>query len=154
MSSLIINIICVYLASVGFGLIVNLPHKALNAAGLDGVLGWLVYYVLMQTTGGIGSANFFGGLVIGLCSIVLARMKKMPAILFDVPGLVPLVPGGQAYNAIKNFAMGNYTEAFNYLAQVVWIAGAIALGFIVAELCLKIDVKIRRVTRARRISRK
>ncbi len=72
----------------------------------------------------------------------------MPSILFDVPGLVPLVPGGQAYNSIKNFALGNYQVAFNYLSQVVWIAGSIALGFIVAELVNKIQQKFRQ-TRAR-----
>ncbi|WP_283679773.1 threonine/serine exporter family protein [Lentilactobacillus sp. Marseille-Q4993] len=142
----IIKIICVYLSAVGFGLIINLPHKALNAAGINGVIGWLVYFTILQNFGGLASANFFGGLSVGLVSIVVARFKKMPAILFDVPGLVPLVPGGQAYNAIKNFALGNYNVAFDFLAQVIWIAGSIALGFIVAELCLKVEKRVRKIT--------
>jgi len=154
MTYFIIKVICVYLASVGFGIIVNLPHRALNVAGIDGVIGWLIYYMMMQANGGIGSANFLGGLGIGICSIIFARFKKMPAILFDVPGLVPLVPGGQAYNAIKSFATGHYQAAFSYLSEVIWIAGAIALGFIVAELCLKIDNKIQRSIRLKRVSRK
>ncbi len=73
----------------------------------------------------------------------------MPSILFDVPGLVPLVPGGQAYNTIKNLALGDYQVAFNYLSEVVWIAGSIALGFIVAELINKIRIKIKYVSRGR-----
>ncbi|GAY73295.1 threonine/serine exporter family protein [Lentilactobacillus kosonis] len=154
MTDFIVKIVCVYLAAVGFGIIVNLPHKALNSAGFVGVIGWLVYYMMMQVNGGLGSANFLGGLTIGVCSIVFARIKKMPAILFDVPGLVPLVPGGQAYNSIKSFATGHYEAAFSYLSEVIWIAGSIALGFIVAELCLKIDNKVRRAIRLRRVKRR
>ncbi|GEP24428.1 MAG: threonine/serine exporter family protein [Lentilactobacillus diolivorans] len=142
MELFIIKCFCVYLSGVGFGLIVNLPHKALNIAGFNALLGWLVYYVIINAWGGLGSANFFGGLCIGVVSVLIARWKKMPSILFDVPGLVPLVPGGQAYNAIKSFAMGSYESAFSYLSEVVWIAGSIALGFIVAELVNKIRLRI------------
>ncbi|EHO53182.1 threonine/serine exporter family protein [Lentilactobacillus kisonensis] len=148
MTFFMIKCVCVYLSGIGFGLIVNLPHKALNIAGINATIGWLVYYWILTTWGGLGAPNFFGGLVIGVLSVIIARWKKMPSILFDVPGLVPLVPGGQAYNSIKNFALGNYQVAFNYLSQVVWIAGSIALGFIVAELVNKIQQKFRQ-TRAR-----
>ncbi|MSE22285.1 hypothetical protein GKC44_13795, partial [Lactobacillus parabuchneri] len=48
-----------------------------------------------------------------------------------------------------NFAMGNYQVAFNYLSEVVWIAGSIALGFIVAELINKIRIKLKYATRLR-----
>ncbi|MFD1124418.1 threonine/serine exporter family protein [Lentilactobacillus raoultii] len=149
----IIKCLCVYLSGIGFGLIVNLPHKALNIAGFNALLGWLVYDVIINTWGGLGSANFFGGLCIGVMSVLIARWKKMPSILFDVPGLVPLVPGGQAYNAIKSFAMGSYQSAFNYLSQVVWIAGSIALGFIVAELVNKVRLRVERDLRKLRRKR-
>ncbi|EEI19157.1 threonine/serine exporter family protein [Lentilactobacillus hilgardii] len=150
----IIKCICVYLSGIGFGLIVNLPHKALNIAGFNALLGWLVYYVIINTWGGLGSSNFFGGLCIGVTSVIIARWKKMPSILFDVPGLVPLVPGGQAYNTIKSFAMGNYQAAFSYLSEVIWIAGSIALGFIVAELVNKIRIKVERDLKKLKRSRK
>lgn len=144
MAYFLLKVSCVYIASVGFGIIVNLPRKALNVAGVNGVLGWLVYYFIMQFNHDLGLANFAGGVVIGLFSIVISRLKKMPGILFDFPGLVPLVPGGQAYNAIKNFALGNYQEAFNFFSQVIWIAGSIAIGFIVAEICLYLYLKVKR----------
>ncbi len=138
------KVICVYFSSVGFGLFMNLPHKALNFAGFDGVLGWLIYYwIITPYPAAIGQANFWGGLVVGLSAIIFARIKRMPSILFEVTGLVPLVPGGQAYNFIKNFALGNYSAALNYLDQVILIAGGIALGFIVSELLLKFEQRIR-----------
>ncbi len=142
MGLFIFKSLCVYLSGVGFGLIVNLPHKALNMAGINALVAWLVYFYVMNTWGSLGSANFFGGLSIGVVSVIVAKWKKMPSILFDVPGLVPLVPGGQAYNTIKNFAMGDYQSAFSYLSEVIWIAGSIALGFIVAELVNKIRIRV------------
>ena len=35
-------------------------------------------------------ANLSGALVVGLGAAIMARAKKMPMILFNVPGMVPL----------------------------------------------------------------
>jgi len=35
---------------------------------------------------------------------------------------------------VRNFALGNYDQAVGFMLQVVVITGAIALGFLVAEL--------------------
>ena len=58
----------------------------------------------------------------------------MPTILFNIPSLVPLVPGGQAYQAVRYFALNDNTVALRYVVQVAMIAGAIAMGFFLAEL--------------------
>ena len=44
------------------------------------------------------------------------------------------MPGGQAYRAVQNFALGNNDLAIEYLIQVTMIAAAIAMGFLVAEI--------------------
>ncbi|MCT6848504.1 MAG: threonine/serine exporter family protein, partial [Apilactobacillus kunkeei] len=35
---------CVYFATIGFGLLINLPRKALNMAGIVSLIGWLVFH--------------------------------------------------------------------------------------------------------------
>ena len=60
----------------------------------------------------------------------------MPMIVFNVPALVPFVPGGQAYKLVRNFAIGDYQLATIYLYQVIVIAGAITLGFGLGELLI------------------
>jgi uncharacterized membrane protein YjjB (DUF3815 family) len=35
---------------------------------------------------------------------------------------------------VRNFALGNYREAVAFTLQVIMITGAIALGFLLAEL--------------------
>jgi uncharacterized membrane protein YjjB (DUF3815 family) len=62
----------------------------------------------------------------------------MPTIVFEVPALVPFVPGGQAYKMVRNFAIGNYHLVTVYFYQVVVIVGAITLGFGLGELLNRI----------------
>ncbi|MFT8393104.1 MAG: threonine/serine exporter family protein [Liquorilactobacillus ghanensis] len=128
------QVICCYLATLGFGIIVNIPHRALNSCGWVGVFGWITYLALKSLDLGTMLANVGAALVIGLGSMIMARKLKMPMILFNIPSMVPLVPGGQAYRAVRNFAFGNDLKAIYYLVQVTMIAGSIAMGFFIAEL--------------------
>lgn len=123
-----------YLSSLGFGVIINVPRRALNACGFVGMFGWLTYLLIKEVESGAMLANLGAALVIGLCSIFMARWQKMPTILFNIPSLVPLVPGGQAYQAVRYFALNDNTIALRYVVQVAMIAGAIAMGFFLAEL--------------------
>ena len=88
-------------------------------------------------------ANLSGALVVGLGAAIMARVKKMPMILFNVPGMVPLVPGSQSYKAIYNFAFGRNSIALHYLVQVAMIAGAIAMGFFLAEMITRMYYRIK-----------
>jgi uncharacterized membrane protein YjjB (DUF3815 family) len=124
---------CVYMATIGFGLLINLPRRALNTAGLVSLLGWLVYFVTNFYYNSYLFANLLGTFVVGLLSIFASRYKKMPVIIFNIPALVPLVPGGQAYQVMKNLAIGNYKLAKLYFIEVIFIAGGIATGFLFAE---------------------
>ena len=134
MTYLLMQIICCYLATLGFGIIVNIPHRALNACGWVGVLGWLTFLGLRTINAGTILSNLLAALMIGLSSMVMAKKLRMPMILFNIPSLVPLVPGGQAYNAVRSFAFGHDLQGIDYLVQVLMIAGSIAMGFFIAEL--------------------
>ena len=92
-------------------------------------------------------ANLVAALVIGLSSVIAARLKKKPMILFNVPSLVPLVPGGQAYRAIYYFAFKNDNLALRYLVEAGMIAGAISMGFFLAELGAQMYFKLANSTK-------
>ena len=44
---LLINILFAYLASVGFALTINVPHRVLNLAGVCGVVSWIIFWLAM-----------------------------------------------------------------------------------------------------------
>ena len=58
----------------------------------------------------------------------------MPMIIFNIPSLVPLVPGDSAYKAVREFALGDNFVGFENLMIVVITAGAIAGGFMMTSV--------------------
>ncbi|WP_369473004.1 threonine/serine exporter family protein [Secundilactobacillus kimchicus] len=114
---LIIDLLFTYIATVAFGVLLNLPHRALNMAGLIGTLSFLAYKLLMMAHSGLVTANLVGAVLIGVLSMQAAKWLKMPVIIFNIPALVPFVPGGQAYQMVKNFALADNTVAFSFFVS-------------------------------------
>jgi uncharacterized membrane protein YjjB (DUF3815 family) len=127
-----------FLSTVAFGVLTNIPKRTLIATGVTGTIGWLIYWQLLEIGHGIGSANFFAAFAVGCASIFFSRRKKMPMIIFNIPSLVPLVPGGPAYKAVREFALGDNLLGFENLMIVVITAGAIAGGFMMTSVVEKI----------------
>lgn len=124
-----------YLATIAFAIIINVPRRNLNLAGWAGMIGWLTYWGLMVAVHpGRMVANLVGAFAIGLAGMVFARWRKAPVILFTIPGLVPLVPGATAYQAVRALVLGQLGAAGGYLVRVILVAGAIAVGFMLAQL--------------------
>ncbi|MCX2455049.1 threonine/serine exporter family protein [Lacticaseibacillus nasuensis] len=137
-----------YLATVAFAIIINVPRRNLNLAGWTGLIGWMTYWGLMVTVHpGRMLANLLGALAIGLAAMWFARWQKTPVILFTIPGLVPLVPGATAYQAVRALVLGERADAGMYFVRVVLVAGAIAVGFMLAQLVA--ELMYRTVWRAR-----
>ena len=51
-----------------------------------------------------------------------------------VPGIIPLVPGGLAFDATKNLVLLDFSKAINTMLEVTLIAGAIALGLFADQI--------------------
>ncbi|KRM13395.1 threonine/serine exporter family protein [Paucilactobacillus suebicus] len=139
--SVIFQFVMAYIATICFGVILNIPHQAFNSVGLIGGVSWAFYWVLSHNFGiGIAFGNLAAALLISVLSMYAARYKKMPVIIFNIPSLVSFVPGGQAYKMVRNFAIGNPDLAWSYFMQVVVIAGAIAMGFALGELYHQVGI--------------
>lgn len=134
MVKLLFELLMAYLATMCFGIILNIPRRALNMAGLIGGFAWGFYWIISRLGVGIVFGNLMAAFLISVISMYAAYYKKMPMVIFNIPSLVSFVPGGQAYQMIRNFAIGHSQTAWGFLVQVVVIAGAIAMGFILGEL--------------------
>jgi len=137
----IIQALFSYFSTIGFGIIANIPRRALHASGIAGMISWLIFLILRAHSFGIGSANFFAAFFIGLASIFFSRRKKMPMIIFIVPSLVPLVPGAPAYQAVREFVLGNPADGFQSMLTVIITAGAIAAAFMMTNLVEQLVIK-------------
>lgn len=137
-TNLVLQFILSYISTVCFGVLLHIPVKAYNASGLIGGITWVIYWVMYyQNHCGLAISNLVAAILISLFSMVAARHRKMPMIVFNVPALVPFVPGGQAYKMVRNFAIGNNHLVMVYMYQVIVIVGAITLGFGLGELIIR-----------------
>ncbi|RSK26664.1 threonine/serine exporter [Bacillus sp. HMF5848] len=123
-----------FIASAGFGIMFNIPKQSLIKCGLVGMLGWIVYILLtlnkIDPVVATLSASFF----IAVTSQFFAKFYKTPVIIFSVAGIIPLVPGGLAYDAMRHFVENDYNTATNLAARAFMISGSIAIGLVFSEV--------------------
>ncbi len=127
------QLITSFIASVGFGIIFNAPRRSLFQCGIAGMLGWMVYVLLYTHINPI-AATLFATFIVGGISQIFARIYKTPIIIFSVAGVIPLVPGGLAYNSMRNFVENDYAAATALAAQAAMLSGSIALGLVLSEV--------------------
>ncbi|MBE7582531.1 threonine/serine exporter family protein, partial [Staphylococcus aureus] len=83
--------------------------------------------------------------ILGLMSHTMSRRYKRPVIIFIVPGIIPLVPGGAAYQATRFLVSNDYTSAVNTFLEVTLISGAIAFGILVSEILYYLYTRIKQL---------
>jgi len=129
MSFNILTAIAACFVSAGFAILYNAPSKTILASGIAGMTGWVVYAAFSSERGldlffAAGAAAFTSTIL----SQFFARKFKMPVIVFSIPGLIPLVPGGAAFNMMRSLIEERYTAAIQFGTETFFISGAIALG--------------------------
>ncbi len=126
-----------FIATVGFAIFLNAPKSILISSGLVGGIGWSVFYYLVQLTGNDILSNFVAALLVSYISEILARRLKQPAIIFIIPGIIPLVPGLGMYNTMLYLVQNDYNNAIAKGADVLFVGGAISLGILVITSLVK-----------------
>ncbi|WP_295762080.1 threonine/serine exporter family protein [uncultured Oscillibacter sp.] len=120
---------CAFWACVGFTLMFNIHGLGKLIAGLGGALGWLVYLLAGSTI----FAAFLAAAAIGVFAEVMSRVRHCPVTGYVLVALLPLVPGGGIYYAMRHCVAGE-TEAFlNTLLHTLGMAAALAVGAMLAS---------------------
>lgn len=126
-----------FIATMGFAIFLNAPKSTLIPGGLVGGIGWSVFYYLVILTENDILANFIAALLVSYASEILARKLKQPAIIFVIPGIIPLVPGLGMYNTMLYLVQNDYNNAIAKGADVLFVGGAISLGILVVTSLVK-----------------
>lgn len=144
MLDIIAQLITSFIASAGFGILFNAPKRTLVQCGTIGMLGWILYYLLHENQMDAVGATVAAALLVGVLSQLAARFYKIPIIIFNVAGIIPLVPGGLAYNAMRQFVEDDYNLGLQLATKVMLLSGAIALGLVFSEVAKQIIDKQRK----------
>ena len=141
---MIAQLITSFIASAAFGVIFNVPKNSLFQCGFVGMLGWILYYVLVENEINSIIATLASAFIVAVISQYFAKRYKTPITIFNVSGIIPLVPGGLSYDAMKHFVGNDFYVAVQLAAKVFMLAGAIAMGLIFAEVMNQLVTKYNR----------
>lgn len=115
-------------ATLGFGLLFNVPRRALAASSMVGGLGLTIRMLAEELGAGQAGATYIGAVAIALAGYLLARRYRMPRMIFTVTGVIPMVPGVPAFSAMLEFASGNVDAGLVNAVRATLITGALAMG--------------------------
>ncbi|GLC88050.1 threonine/serine exporter family protein [Lysinibacillus piscis] len=151
--NVIIQLMVSFFATAGIAVIFNAPRKVLFHCGFVGVVGWGIYFILAERGMDVVNASFFGAFVIAIVAHLYARRFKMPMVIFIVSGIIPLVPGGMAYNAMRNVVEDDYLQGLQYGLKAFLITGAIVVGLVFAEVFIRLIFKAILTNKEKKYSR-
>jgi len=119
------------IATCGFSIFFNAPRKLLLPSSLVGGLGWIIYIFLYIKFDNPLVYAFTAAVFVSVASEILARVMKQPAIVFIIPGILPLVPGITLYNTVLYTIQKDYTQAATTGTRAIIISIGISLGILV-----------------------
>ncbi|XQY91793.1 threonine/serine exporter family protein [Metabacillus sp. HB246100] len=128
------QIVTSFIASAAFGIIFNAPVQSMIKCGFAGMVGWIIYLALYDYTSDSVFASLLASFCIAIISQFFAKKYKTPVIIFNVSGIIPLVPGGLAYDAMRSVVENNYNLGISLAAKAFMISGAIAIGLVLSEV--------------------
>ena len=128
MLDMMLNGVLAFVGTIGFSIIFNVPRRELLFCGIGGALGWLLFTTL-EDSPFIGV--LLGAMVVTCVSRILSVRRKMPATLYIIPGIIPLVPGVGIYFTMFFIVTGEHYEALLRGVQTLGMAGVIALGLLI-----------------------
>lgn len=123
-----------FVASAAFAILFNVPRGTLLQCGFVGMFGWLIYIALLRIPADPILATLIASFFVAVTSQVFARVYKIPIVVFSVAGIIPLVPGGLAYDAMRNIVENHYDVAVQLAAKAFMLSGSIAIGLVFSEV--------------------
>ena len=123
------------LGSLAFAVIFNVAHRHLFLGSLNGLITYIVYYSIeFVTEGAVFAAAFVSTMVTALFAEIFSRAKKAPTIVFLLPGVIPTVPGGALYRAMRALLLFDFAEALEYLLITLQVGLGIAGGIMTVSI--------------------
>jgi uncharacterized membrane protein YjjB (DUF3815 family) len=119
------------LGAAAFALVVGSPRRCLAGGALTGLVSAFGYAAVSGPLHGPEAlAAGIGALFASVAAEVLARLQRVTAVVFLIPGLIPLVPGVTIYRAMLGLVQGQYARGGSQAVVALLWAGAIAFGIV------------------------
>ena len=139
---LFIQILSSFISALAFGIIIKVPKDALIYCGITGMLAWGTNLLIQPFVPNSIAAIFIASIVVAIISIVFARKKRMPATVFNIPGVFPLVPGVIAFQGMNAFMKREFLEGIEFMTKTFSISITIALAIVITEVLYRFIMRV------------
>ena len=126
----IIQLITSFVTSVTFAILLKANKRHLINGGICGTLTFATYFGIYTLTSSLFWAAFISTAVATLFAEVNARAVKAPSIIILMAGVIPTVPGGYLYRAVRDFVRGLIPSSMSWLGSAAAVALGIAGGIV------------------------
>lgn len=117
-----------FVATLGFGLLFNVPRRTLLLCGVVGGVGRVVRSLAVAAGASVAGGTYIGALAIAVLGFWLARLFESPRMVFTVTGVIPMIPGVPFFSTLLEFADGNVNTGMANAVETMLITGALAMG--------------------------
>jgi len=122
------QMVVAYIACWGFSIIFNAPKRELIFCGISGSVGWAVYYLVNAIFQEPIFATFLAAAVVTTLARFLSYVRRAPSTMYQIVGILPLVPGMQLYNTTQGILNNNMVESYTQGVLALKLAGVIGIG--------------------------
>jgi uncharacterized membrane protein YjjB (DUF3815 family) len=124
--------------AVGFGILFNVPRRAITMIFIGGAIGGFVKFSLLGAGLGLIFSHFVAASAIGIACLPMAHYRHSTPMIFAIPSIIPLVPGVFAYRTmvgvmklaavVDNDYQNVVFQTLNYGSKTLFIIMFLALG--------------------------
>lgn len=136
--SLINALFTSFFATLGFGVLLHAPSRALLPAAMAGMAAHVCYWALGKAGLPHQAAIFIAAAGASILAELLARRMKMAATVFITLSIIPLVPGLSLYRAMAFLAQGESTSGLELGVSAMITFLMIALGIGMGSFLVRI----------------
>lgn len=134
MMEYLLRAVAAFVGCFGFSIFFNMKKERLLHATLIGTLSCIIYmYCEFLFPNNVFLSNMIPALICTMLSELSARWKKAPAVIFILPSIIILIPGGSFYYTMSYLVNGNQQLFQKWGGKTLLSALGIAVGIIVAS---------------------
>jgi len=100
-------------AAVGFGVLFNIPKKAIFTVFILGFGAGLIKFILLKFDFNIISSSLIAAIFVGALSVPLSHKIHQPPVVFSIPAVIPMIPGFFAYKTILSIMKFTFSAGDN-----------------------------------------
>ena len=128
---LILQFLVSAVATIAFAVLFSAPVKELWLCGFNGAIGWIIYYIMVNDMDYHAAfASTIATFTLSLLARLFAVRREMPATVYLLPGIFPLVPGAGIYYTAYYLFIGDEITSGLKGIETFEVAGAIVIGII------------------------